>query len=57
MTMSAHPDVERQKLDRELDRELEATFPASDPLKLTRAGSQAVLERDVQPKGSKPFRK
>jgi len=25
-----------QKLDLELDRELEATFPASDPLKITR---------------------
>lgn len=27
---------EWQKLDRQLDRELEATFPASDALKITR---------------------
>jgi len=26
------------QLDLELDRELEATFPASDPLKITRKG-------------------
>jgi hypothetical protein len=28
-------EVAKQKLDMELDRELEATFPASDPLKIT----------------------
>ena len=32
----AKADVERKRLDRALDRELEATFPASDPLKITR---------------------
>jgi hypothetical protein len=29
-------ELERQRLDLELDRELEATFPASDALKITR---------------------
>jgi len=29
-------ELQRQKLDLELDRELEATFPASDALKITR---------------------
>jgi hypothetical protein len=29
-------EMERQRLDIELDRELEATFPASDALKITR---------------------
>lgn len=28
-------ELEKQKLDLELDRELEATFPASDALKIT----------------------
>ena len=32
----AKADEERKRLDRALDRELEATFPASDPLKITR---------------------
>jgi hypothetical protein len=30
-----HPD--KRKLDEELDRELEQTFPASDPPKVTRS--------------------
>lgn len=30
----------KQKLDLELDRELDATFPASDALKVTRPGNQ-----------------
>ncbi len=29
-------ELEKQRLDRQLDRELEATFPASDALKITR---------------------
>ena len=29
-------ELERQRLDLELDRELEAIFPASDALKITR---------------------
>jgi hypothetical protein len=33
-------DLAKQRRDAELDRELEATFPASDALKITRSGSQ-----------------
>ena len=32
----AKREEERKRFDRALDRELEATFPASDPLKITR---------------------
>jgi len=32
-------EVTKQKLDVELDRELETTFPASDALKITRTGN------------------
>jgi hypothetical protein len=38
-------DEARQKLDRELDRELEDTFPASDPPKITRTGSLTRFSR------------
>jgi hypothetical protein len=37
-------DLERRKLDLELDKELEATFPASDALKIT-LGQPDNLER------------
>ena len=36
MTKIAKEELERQRLDLELDRDLEATFPASDALKITR---------------------
>ena len=36
MQKRADDDLERRRLDTELDKELEATFPASDALKLTR---------------------
>ena len=36
MSRKAIDDLERQRLDMQLDRELEATFPASDALKITR---------------------
>jgi hypothetical protein len=49
MVKNAKSEAEIQ-LDLELDRELEATFPASDALTLTRAGSQTALKRDAQPK-------
>jgi hypothetical protein len=41
-------DEEREALDRELDEELEETFPASDPPKVTRVPprSQIVGDRD-----------
>ena len=35
MSNKAKHELERQKLDLELDRQLEATFPASDALKIT----------------------
>jgi hypothetical protein len=33
---------QRRKLDEELDRQLEQTFPASDPPKITRSPSKQV---------------
>ena len=38
-------EVAKQKLDMELDRELEATFPASDALKITRTDSLTRFSR------------
>ena len=38
-------ETERQKLDMELDRELEATFPASDAPKITRTNSLTRFSR------------
>jgi hypothetical protein len=35
----------KEKLDMELDRELEATFPASDALKITRTDTQTRFSR------------
>jgi hypothetical protein len=37
--------VKKKKLDMELDRELEATFPASDALKITRTDTQTRFSR------------
>ena len=45
MTKDTEDELERERLDLELDRELEATFPASDALKITRAGSQTLLRK------------
>jgi hypothetical protein len=42
-------ESERRKLDLQLDRELEETFPASDALKITRRQSE-ILEKDGKPK-------
>jgi hypothetical protein len=36
MTKNVKNELEWQRLDLELDRDLEATFPASDALKITR---------------------
>lgn len=36
MQKDVDSELERQKLDAELDKELQDTFPASDPLKITR---------------------
>lgn len=41
MAKNAQQEVERQRLDLQLDRELEATFPASDALKITRGQASA----------------
>jgi hypothetical protein len=38
-------EAARQKLDMELDRELEATFPASDAPKITRTNSLTRFSR------------
>jgi len=48
MTKNAKEELVRQRLDLELDRELEATFPASDALKITRT------QRDAFRKGDEP---
>ena len=49
MTKNAKEELERQRLDLQLDRELEATFPASDALKITRRQSD-VFTRNEQPR-------
>jgi hypothetical protein len=36
MSRKANVEDKRRKVERELDRQLEDTFPASDPLKITR---------------------
>ena len=38
-------EAAKQKLDLELDRELEATFPASDALKITRTDTHKRSSR------------
>jgi hypothetical protein len=50
MAKKTQQERSRQKLDLELDRELEGTFPASDPLKITR-------KRPPQPKVSRRRRR
>lgn len=37
---------EKHKLDKELDRQLEQTFPASDPLKITRGPPEPKLDEE-----------
>lgn len=46
MTKNAKDELEKQRLDLELDRELEATFPASDALKITRRQSGSAERGD-----------
>jgi hypothetical protein len=41
MTKSTKDELEWKRLDLELDRDLEATFPASDALKITRRPSDS----------------
>ena len=48
-TKMTHDELEKRKLDAELDRQLEQTFPASDPPKITRATAKPTLP---QPSGN-----
>jgi hypothetical protein len=50
MTKNAKEELERQRLDLELDRELEATFPASDALKITRRQRDAAFRKGNHPR-------
>lgn len=49
MTKNARDELEKKRLDLELDRELEETFPASDALKITLRQSDSS-ERGEHPK-------
>jgi hypothetical protein len=53
MTEKSKKDASRRKLEAELDRELEGTFPASDPLKVTRSKP----ERRITPRPKTSSRK
>ncbi len=46
MAKRTKDEDEKRRLDLELDRELEATFPASDALKITRPGPKVPVGRD-----------
>jgi hypothetical protein len=46
-SMSPEPPRDKEELDRELDFELEETFPASDPLDVTRPAPHGKLARVV----------
>jgi hypothetical protein len=48
MTKNAKEELERPRLDLQLDRELEATFPASDALKITRRQSDVSAKNEQQ---------
>jgi hypothetical protein len=47
----------KQELEKELDRQLEDTFPASDPLKITRSRPAIPTSRDVSEKSTNHDRK
>ena len=51
MHSDAKTDAEKRKLDRQLDEELEATFPASDAPKITRPGGKPARERTTPESG------
>ena len=40
---------DKHELDKELDRQLEQTFPASDPLKITRGPPEPKFDEDKGP--------
>jgi hypothetical protein len=43
---------EKRELDLQLDQELEGTFPASDPLKITRCSAKSRGDADRTPKNA-----
>jgi hypothetical protein len=45
MSKTTKDELERQRLDLQLDRELESTFPASDALKITRPRRRPKVTR------------
>ena len=47
----------KQELEKELDRQLEDTFPASDPLKITRSRPATAASRDAGGKSKNDDRK
>ena len=61
MTRNVKDELEWQRLDLELDRDLDATFPASDALKITRRQPDTFAKSE-QPKikkdsvGTFPYR-
>jgi hypothetical protein len=50
MRKKAEEDLARRKLDLELDKELESTFPASDALKITRRRSTSPARQKHEDK-------
>ena len=50
---TAMDELERQRLDLALDREFEATFPASDALKIT-LGKPSASQRSEHREARKP---
>jgi len=56
MTAKDAKAKERKRLDRALDRELEATFPASDPLKITRPKRKKPAGTSPQPDETKTLK-
>jgi hypothetical protein len=49
MSKAPKGETGRQALDRELDYELEGTFPASDPPKITRSPPSSRITPDRHP--------
>ena len=43
---------EKREIDLQLDEELESTFPASDPLKITRCSAKSRSVADRTPKNA-----
>jgi hypothetical protein len=56
MSKAPKAETELEALDRELDFELEGTFPASDPPKITRSSPSSQItpdtHREEEPDGS-----